>query len=758
MPDDTLLTAALYYASLGWHIFPCKPGAKEPLTKHGVKDATTDEETIREWWAKWPDANVAMACGKKSGYYVVDIDVDADKGVDGWNSLVALEKDNGLTPPTILQETPRGGAHLFYRTDRPPKNKNSLFPGIDIRGDGYYVVLAPSIHPNGKAYAWEANCGPGEIEAAEFPDWLRPPETRTRRPWEWPGAKPAKAAIPPRKPQEPRQGSPIEERARAYLRECEPAVQGQAGHDKLLWAARAIVIGFELGDETAKDLLWQEFNPRCSPQWDRGDPREARDFERKVEEARRTPGEKPVGWLKDECGLRSGDEALQALGKEWADNILASVQGESVTVQEEGGDEAPSRVPFPVDCFPPKVREYIRRVAEANAVYPEYVGLPVLTVGGAAIGNALRLMAKVRFIVPPTLWGIMIGDPGANKSAPMECVVAPMHDPLPMPSSEAAMVTPAPPTVFQDLTLESVVNELPKSPRGGLVAQDEIRAWLGTFNKYRDGADEQAWISFWNAKDYILHRKTNDEHLHIRAAAVSVLGTIQPEVLAKSFDPEKFASGLVPRALVVHPPFESRCWTEVEITDDIQNGWAEIVNRLRTIPFASMNPATAAYNPHVLQFTPEAKRDAWVPFYNAHNASLEDMDRRSRLFASKYDLLAARIILILHGITTAIDNGSWESPISLETTVNGIRLARWFMQEAFRVYGLASSMFEDSRADKVVQWIRTKGGKTTVRDYYRAHSTRYSNTDAARDELKRLAENGKGSFDGKSFVLKEGEG
>src|SRR5215468_4020275 len=85
-----LLEAALTYARYGWAVFPvyevihrdecacgkvaCKDAGKHPRTRNGLKDATTDEATIQGWWQRWPDANVAVACGAESGLIVLDVD------------------------------------------------------------------------------------------------------------------------------------------------------------------------------------------------------------------------------------------------------------------------------------------------------------------------------------------------------------------------------------------------------------------------------------------------------------------------------------------------------------------------------------------------------------------------------------------------------------------------------------------------------------------------------------------------------------
>ncbi len=280
-----MIEAALEYAKMGWQIFPCRPGTKYPATRHGVKDATSDEKLIRSWWERWPTANIGLACGPESGVFVIDIDLDHDKNIDGFESLKTFPD----LPPTITAETPRGGRHYLFRADTPPANRNSFRPGIDVRADGYYIILAPSIHPNGGTYRWATGHAPGEIPLGEYPEAFRPEREKPKPlPWEKPSAK---ILTPIKSSQD------IIERARAYLAQCEPAIEGMAGHDKLLWAARAMTTGFNLDDTTAMDLLWADFNPRCNPPWNESDTKDRKDFERKVSEARRTPSGKPAGWL-----------------------------------------------------------------------------------------------------------------------------------------------------------------------------------------------------------------------------------------------------------------------------------------------------------------------------------------------------------------------------------------------------------------------------------------------------------------------------
>jgi hypothetical protein len=319
--SNLLLSAARAYIGLGWYIFPCLPGTKKPATEHGCRDASNDLAQIERWWSSNPNFNIGLACGKASGVYVVDVDVDPAKGVDGPASMIRLP----ALPKTAVSETPRGGFHFLFRSDDPPANKNAFRPGVDIRADGYYIVLAPSVHPNGGVYEWREGASPWDISLEEFPDFMRPKKP-TAAPWQRP-------AGPTPRPSRPAQNN-IEERAIAYLRECEPAMQGFAGHDKLLWAARAMVRGFNLSEDTANALLEAHYNPRCVPPWDLSNPRESKDFRRKVSEAVRTPGTRPDGWLLEETWSQE-DSSLVAFGDRIAEALLAREVSAMPIVQPE---------------------------------------------------------------------------------------------------------------------------------------------------------------------------------------------------------------------------------------------------------------------------------------------------------------------------------------------------------------------------------------------------------------------------------------
>ena len=157
MAEFNMKEYALQYVRLGLSVFPLKPGGKEPLTAHGCKDASKDSEQVTVWWDRYPSANIGIATGKPSGgLLVIDLDVGKDKGIDGRETLREWERKRGKLPEnTWLAITGRGGYHYFYRDSSGNRNKAGLYEGIDIRGDGGYIVAPPSIHPNGRRYEWE---------------------------------------------------------------------------------------------------------------------------------------------------------------------------------------------------------------------------------------------------------------------------------------------------------------------------------------------------------------------------------------------------------------------------------------------------------------------------------------------------------------------------------------------------------------------------------------------------------------------------
>lgn len=163
------LLSALAYVKRGFAVLPCAPGEKRPATRHGVKDATTDKASVIRTWSVQGNANVAIATGAASN--IVVLDVDPRNGGDA--SLAELERQHGELPDTLRASTGGGGRHYYFSADGPVAS-GVLAPGLDVKGDGGYVVAPPSVHPSGAPYRWESE--PAAKALAAPPPWLVVPK------------------------------------------------------------------------------------------------------------------------------------------------------------------------------------------------------------------------------------------------------------------------------------------------------------------------------------------------------------------------------------------------------------------------------------------------------------------------------------------------------------------------------------------------------------------------------------------------------
>lgn len=168
--QSTLCNAALAYAARGFAVFPCAPRGKVPATQHGCRDATKDIGRIAGWWRENPNYNIAVVTGLASKVFVLDVD-----GLDAEAALRALEQLHGPLPATVESITARG-RHLFFKCQHGAvrNSAGTIAPGLDVRGDGGYVVLPPSIHPSGRPYVWSVDSAD---HFAEAPAWLGNPLT-----------------------------------------------------------------------------------------------------------------------------------------------------------------------------------------------------------------------------------------------------------------------------------------------------------------------------------------------------------------------------------------------------------------------------------------------------------------------------------------------------------------------------------------------------------------------------------------------------
>lgn len=225
-----------------------------------------------------------------------------------------------------------------------------------------------------------------------------------------------------------------------------------------------------------------------------------------------------------------------------------------------------------------------------------------------------------------------------------------------------------------DATPEAVVKILEENPRGVLLARDELGAWIGSFDRYVNGAaDLQFWVEVWQGTQASRDR-AGDGNTTVDTPAVPVTGTIQPGTLKDKLDEIHFDAGFAARLILCQPPPVPKRWTEADVSRSVQDAYDRILTELYNIPRGAE-----------LSLSSEAKK-LWVEYYNDANAALERRpDGPAKAVSAKGITHTARLALILHLCQQAsgeIDSEAVDA-VSLE---NAIQIGRWLKNETLRLY------------------------------------------------------------------------
>lgn len=188
----TSLDLALSYMRAGIAVFPCRAapeeihdpstgeiatvGAKTPLAGTGFKAATKNERIIRILFGeRHPDAMVGAPTGELMGAWVLDVDVHTDddgKVINGYHTIAGLEERHGPLPRTAVAKTAGGGEHHYFAYAAGVRNRGKLGAGLDVRGQGGYVIMPGSRLATGAEYTWLDWEGDGLPPLPAAPDWL----------------------------------------------------------------------------------------------------------------------------------------------------------------------------------------------------------------------------------------------------------------------------------------------------------------------------------------------------------------------------------------------------------------------------------------------------------------------------------------------------------------------------------------------------------------------------------------------------------
>ena len=435
--------------------------------------------------------------------------------------------------------------------------------------------------------------------------------------------------------------------------------------------------------------------------------------------------------------------------------------------------------PFPLEVLPTPLRWFANEVSSALPCPPDFIGVLMLPVLGAAIGTSRALEVKPGWHEGPRIWSALVADPGSKKSPALEFVLRPFYEQQRRLKAahlhakdkysleliqyeievaewkrdlrkgraqrEMKPVEPTKPVMPQifttDATLEALASLLEQNPRGLAFVRDELAGWALAMNQYKGGkgADRQSWLSFWNGAPMIVNRKTQDEPLVLENPFGCVTGALPPGVLSDLADERGREDGFIHRILFAFPDPRPIQWSEASVSGAALEGYRQVFRALTDMR------ATTPHSPQLLPFTPRGKQ-AFVDFANTLYGALSDPSLPPNLRGpfSKLEGYGARLALVLHLCRYVCQEVHHES-VDERSVWGAAALVHYFQSHARRVYAYLQATPDDKQAMQALQWIKTQGGQVTARQILYHHVAGAKTTDEAQRLLEQLEKRGYGT-------------
>jgi len=453
---------------------------------------------------------------------------------------------------------------------------------------------------------------------------------------------------------------------------------------------------------------------------------------------------------------------------------------DTATPDAPGGRAVPAFTPFPADVLPEPIRAFVTDAARAIGCDASYIALPLLSGLASAIGNTHRIALKRGWTEPAIVWTAIVGDSGTAKSPALELGLRPIrkrqHDAMKEHAeamrqhadalaiherdaghwrkSKSDTPPPAKPEApiadrcwTDDATTEALAVLLQQNPRGLLMVRDELAGWFN-FDRYaggKGGGDAAKWLEMFGGRPMVVDRKTGGT-LYVPRAAVSIAGGIQPETLRRALGQEHRDNGLAARLLLTCPPRKPKRWTEADVNADTEAAVALVFDRLFGLTLET--DADGDERPRLVTLADDGKR-AWVTFYNEHAGEQVELSGDLSAAWSKLEGYAARLALVFHLTRCAANDATVSDPARVDeaSIAAGVVLARWFGDEARRVYAILGESDDGRESRRLVEWIERKGGTATVRDLTRGPREYRGDSERAAKALGELVAMGVGRWE-----------
>lgn len=398
----------------------------------------------------------------------------------------------------------------------------------------------------------------------------------------------------------------------------------------------------------------------------------------------------------------------------------------------------PALAAFPTAVLPPSMRGLITSGERAMLVPAEFIGVPMLVLAGAVIGNSWEIELKGGWREGPNLYAAIVGDPGAKKTPSMKLALRAIHaiqerlygeyraakagyeEEMALWERTPKKERGAPPEApkfnhvwTSDSTTEALA-EMLSNAKGLVLFRDELVGWVRSMDAYRSGgkgADRQHYLSMWSRSPIKIDRKSRPDPIIVARPCLSVVGGIQPDILPDLVEHASRDDGFIDRLLFAYPDIGDDHWTDAGVDEAAQEAVEALFSNLYDLTGAEMPSGDVV--PRVARLGPDA-RPLWREWYDAHQEEYRDEHLASSLKGTWAKLPAqlARLTLILH-IGHAIDAGQVPlAVISADTLASAADLVDYFKEHARAALGELKTP-RPQLEERILRGLREHGGTTT---------------------------------------------
>lgn len=350
---------------------------------------------------------------------------------------------------------------------------------------------------------------------------------------------------------------------------------------------------------------------------------------------------------------------------------------------------------FPLHVFPKSIQELASKAVAARKFAPDYFGAGILFAASTAIGNSLRTGIEVGRAMPCSLYLVIVGESGANKSEPLKIAISPINDydsmlnkeyqrrlieyknrakgeKISQPHLESVIST--------DITYETILRRLKNSPKAFSIVYDELKLLFG--NTRYNGTDiEPFLLEAWNGGTYKKDRSSDESTVMLKNVFLNIIGGIQKQGVQRFFTADRIDSGFTQRCLFLNPDTKPQAWSQEKIDYNQLAAYKSTIQKLIELSYNPYEPIR--FIP--LSNTAEKAVRAWQA--DSVKKRMQDISHFEKSMLAKMDYYVLRLPLILQALFYATGEDTLDS-ISEKAVLGAIELVEYFSYHALSVFDL----------------------------------------------------------------------